>query len=563
MRKIYLLFIGLLTFLCLSAQPKTEVRAVWLTTNYTLDWPQSVYDAAKQQKNLQTLLDQLQAIHVNTILFQVQCRSDVFWESAYQPWSRFITGTPGKTPEYDVLQFVIDQCRARNMEIHAWVVPYPVGADAVVNLYGDMHVVKRRPDLCVKFNNLWFLDPGLPATTEYLVNLYSELVDKYDFDGINLDYTRYEQGSFPDDNSYATYGKGMTRANWRRQNINNFVHTLYDMIVSKKPDMKLGAAPIGAYESLPNASSGFTARDHVWQDPVEWMSSGKLDIAYPQVYWVTNYQPQLANWIAKSSDRPIIAGLAAYKMLPPDDGENWPASNILTQIDQARTLGAGGVCFFRNAQITDNYKGIYTSLQTGQFRYPSNIPPMPWRGVSKPGAPQNVSISKTGADTYTISWDEPVTDANAPIKYYCVYTSGTENVDISDVKNLAAHYVKGRSIEYTVTNTSKNHFFTVTAFDKGYYESDPSDVVSTSGTPIPRDVIAQQVRFVQSAGCLNINSEIPVYGLHIYSVTGVLVYEGLYNDRHVSVETGFMNRGIYIVVVRLENGAKIKYKMLK
>lgn len=562
MKKLLLFFVVLLPLHFLSAQPKREIRAVWLSTNYRLDWPPEA-NAASQKVSLQALLNKLQSIHINTIILQVQCRSDVFWESEHQPWSSYLTGTAGQMPDYDPIQFAIDECHKRNMEIHAWLVPFPLGSDATAERYGESHVVSRHPELCLKYGGEWYLDPGLPETTDYLINLYSELVEKYDLDGISLDYTRYPGSKFPDDDSYLQYGNGMERNEWRRQNINRFVHALYDMIQEKKPGMKVGAAPIGAYESLPNASSGFTAYSHVFQDPVEWAASNKLDLAFPQVYWTANYKPQLENWIKKIPNRPIGAGLAAYKMEPAPDGENWPSSTLTNQIDQARELGAQGICFFRTKHITSNSKSILDLLKKGQFKYPAHIPPMEWYGVTHPGTPQNVTITHKEGNTYTISWDTPDSETDTPIRYYCLYTGESQEINIDDVKNIACSGIKENQVEYTVPDPSKEYYFTVTAFDKGYYESEPSTVVSTNGGTGFIDRYLPQIEILSYADALLIRSEAEIGSVLLYSVNGMLIGRTECNGREVTIETSGIESGLYIVVIRLTDGTTLKRKMIR
>ena len=69
---ILLLLLSLGTFV--SAQPKQEVRAAWITTAYRLDWPQTLAQTPssmkQQQRELIQLLDLLKEANFNTILFQ-------------------------------------------------------------------------------------------------------------------------------------------------------------------------------------------------------------------------------------------------------------------------------------------------------------------------------------------------------------------------------------------------------------------------------------------------------------------------------------------------------------
>lgn len=139
MKRFKIFFIVLCSVLAAKAQsivfnnqvPKHEVRAVWLTTIGGIDWPhsyaQSSYSAEKQKKELTDILDRLQQAKINTVLFQTRVRGTMIYPSAYEPWDGCLSGFPGRSPGYDALQFAIDQCHKRGMELHAWVVTIPVG----------------------------------------------------------------------------------------------------------------------------------------------------------------------------------------------------------------------------------------------------------------------------------------------------------------------------------------------------------------------------------------------------------------------------------------------------
>ena len=66
----------------LASSPKYEMRAVWLTTNWGLDWPSrpmhTPVDARRQQQELVEILDRLQALGINTVFFQARIRGEVF-----------------------------------------------------------------------------------------------------------------------------------------------------------------------------------------------------------------------------------------------------------------------------------------------------------------------------------------------------------------------------------------------------------------------------------------------------------------------------------------------------
>ena len=125
-KKLYLIATLLLCAVAAWAQPKQEIRAVWLTTNNGADWPSST-NIETQKSSLQKILNKLQAANFNTILLQVQVKGDVIWDSSYQPSMKVFTGDGSKNLSWNVCKYVIDECHSRGMECHAWIVPYRIG----------------------------------------------------------------------------------------------------------------------------------------------------------------------------------------------------------------------------------------------------------------------------------------------------------------------------------------------------------------------------------------------------------------------------------------------------
>lgn len=344
-----------------------EIRGVWLTTNSGLDWPGNVFDEKGQKKLLVDMLDRLKAAHFNMILFQVQANGDVAWNSKLQPAMAALTGDGAKSLGYDICSFVIDECHKRDMECHAWIVPFRLGTvrnSAKYKTNKVKHPIDSRSSLCVKFNGAYYLDPGLPATHEYLLSLYRELVERYDFDGINLDYTRYPGAAFPDNGSFRKYNAGsLGKDDWRRDNVNRFVASLYDMVKAVKPGMVVGSAPVGTYKNVKDYGNS-TAYGSFHQDPVQWIESGHHELIIPQMYWDEKFgfSDHLATWVNLSAGKTVIVGLAPYKML--DAG--WSADVVTSQMEKALSKeGVSGVCFFRTKHVLGNepeVKALYKYL---------------------------------------------------------------------------------------------------------------------------------------------------------------------------------------------------------
>ena len=177
MRKYCLSLLLLLLTLVSNAvePPKREIRGVWLTTVYGLDWPRKPATTETgrkaQQRDVCDILDRLQDANFNTVFLQVRMRGDVIWRSAIEPASKIFSGKYGMMPGYDPLAFVVDECHKRGMECHAWFVTFPLGTDKSVIEQGKLSVVRRQPKLCKRHNGEWYLDPGVPGTSDYVLSL--------------------------------------------------------------------------------------------------------------------------------------------------------------------------------------------------------------------------------------------------------------------------------------------------------------------------------------------------------------------------------------------------------
>ena len=504
MKKLIILLAIVIPFIS-SAQPKEEVRAVWLTTVWGLDWPKT-YSVATQKSDMIEILDSLKSANFNTVMFQVRARGDLMYPSVLEPWAKSLTGTLGQDPGWDPLQFVIDECHARGMEVHAWFVTYKVysGQNPPPSTSPE-HIVNAHPELCKLYESGgtygWWMDPGIPETRQYLVNVAMEMVNNYDLDALHFDYIRYPGSDFDDADTYATYGNGQDIGDWRRANINQFVYDVYDSVQSVKPWVKVGSAPIGIYHNIPGAS-GWQGYYDVYQDARDWAQQGKHDYICPQVYWTMSSRfPYLVDdWVANSYGKPIYTGIAAYQMeskkdilagdhesfwykAMKDSPKGWSADEILNQLDYTRTAGGYGQTYFRTLQITYNIKNIHTLLKNGQYKYPANIPPMPWKDNVPPNKPKNLSLTANNSTSFTLNWDAPDLPSDGDtVKYYNVYQSESSPVNIDDIKNVVKFQIMGTTsvtINYE-TAPQNNIFYTVTAYDKGYNESVPADEVNLS-----------------------------------------------------------------------------------
>lgn len=477
-----ILLVTLMWALPLIAAPKYEIRAVWLSTIYGLDWPVTqVTSPAKieqQKQQLCSILDELEKININTVFFQSRIRGDVVYRSAMEPWSKTLTGKAGNAPGYDPLAFAIEECHKRGMECHAWLVTFPLGTEKHVKELGSSSVVKKNPSICKRYNGEWFLDPGNPGTSDYLTRLVRELVQNYDVDGVHFDYIRYPEKAkgFPDSDTFKKYGKGKSLSNWRRENINNIVYRVYDNVKQIKPWVQVSSAPLGKYSRIPKVpNAGWTAYEDVYQDPKDWITKGKHDFIAPMMYYKEHlFFPFVDNWVEDSNGRFVIPGLGAYRMNKEE--ANWSVNIITDQIDYGRYYGTAGVAFFRCGNLLSNTKGILKELQSNYYKHPAMLPPLSWLNNEAPSAPSLVKAYKDGTDL-CLEWDM-LLDYKKKDLTFTVYRSKAEPVDINDAANIVITRAMGNKIWIPLDESREEGFFyVVTASNRYRTESEISPSV--------------------------------------------------------------------------------------
>ena len=458
--------------------PKKEIRAVWLTTVYGLDWPhQPATDARSriaQQQALIEMLDRLQAANFNMVFLQTRLRGDVIYRSKIEPASKTFSGRWGELPGYDPLAFAIEECHKRGMECHAWFVTFPLGTDKSIKEMGKQSVVRKHPKLCKRHNGEWYLDPGVPGTADYLLSLVKEIVEGYDIDGIHFDYIRYpeEAKKFPDSKLYNQSGKRRNVSDWRRENINRIVYRLYDYVKQVKPWVQVSSSPLGKYnriEQVPNA--GWTAYESVYQDPKRWMEEGKQDMIVPMMYYLhKNFFPFVDNWVSLSNGRLIVPGLGAYRM---DKSEaDWTVNDITDQIDYSRYFGGAGCAFFRCGNVLYNEKGLYQELRDHYYPYPAQLPPLTWLNDRAPTAPQEIRVNREGNELH-LTWDKPAEEQETLT--YTVYYALNDSIDSNSARHVLATLIHGETLYLPVdTLREQGYTFSVSASTRYHVESAPS-----------------------------------------------------------------------------------------
>ena len=148
MRKTLTICMLLVAFVAL-AQQKREFRGAWIQC---VNGPFKGVGTETMQRTLTYQLDELQKDGCNAIIFQVRPECDALYESDLEPWSYYLTGRQGEkpTPYWDPLQWMIDECHRRGMELHAWINPYRAKMDIALckgkKVFDKRQTLKEKED---------------------------------------------------------------------------------------------------------------------------------------------------------------------------------------------------------------------------------------------------------------------------------------------------------------------------------------------------------------------------------------------------------------------------------
>lgn len=359
-----------------------SMKGVWISTVFNLDWPftGASGNQAQQQEEYIRLLDDVQSIGMNTVFVQVRPAADALYPSALVPWSKFLTGTQGKNPGYDPLAFMTAETHKRGMQFHAWFNPFRANTDAKTDKLAANHVVNKHPEWIIPSSNKLYINPGIPKARQEIIAEIMEVVKKYDIDGVHLDdYFYPSDGAFNDDATFKAYNskKIATKADWRRDNINQFVHQLGQSIHSAKPHVQFGISPFGVWRNKAKDSTGsdtkagVTAYDNMYADVRTWIKQGWIDNVIPQLYWSLTFAParydKLVAWWAnevQGTNVKLYIGHSPYKLGSQETG--WSSSDEMinqliynTQYPQVQ-----GDVFFSAKDLRKNQLGIVWALRS-------------------------------------------------------------------------------------------------------------------------------------------------------------------------------------------------------
>lgn len=466
----------------------TEFRAAWIATVANINWPsRSGLPTAQQQGEAIKLLDFLANHNYNAVIFQVRPQADALYQSDIESWSYFLTGQQGKAPQpfYDPLTFWINEAHKRGMELHVWLNPYR----AYHTTGGEISaasVVKTNPEMVVKLQNgMYWMDPARKDVQDRTTAVVEDLVKRYDVDGIHFDdyfypYDSYNGGKdFPDDQTWNTYknaGGKLSKGDWRRKNVDDFIARVGKVVKKEKNFVKFGISPFGIWRpGYPQSIAGYDQYEKLYADAKKWINEGWVDYLTPQLYWKTDQIaqsfPVLLHWweSENTKDRHIWPGINAG-LIEEEGYEN----ELFNQLMITRGMLAddpGAVLWNLKALMND--KESEKALAESYFRKPALVPPSPWMDNKAPKSPE--VFTQLDGNTLRIFWEHP--DQNDVFRWvlYFQYEGSKwdfkilNKVQFSELKTTLSYLVGEKKIKLSKIG--------MTAVDRTGNQSDFKEII--------------------------------------------------------------------------------------
>lgn len=354
-----------------------EMRGVWV--------PYLSLDNVNKAK-IDGIVSRAKQNGMNTIYFHVRPFGDALYKSEYYPWSHLATGTQGEAPSdgFDPLAYAVEAAHREGLELHAWLNPlrimlnsgvYPpsLSEDNPYNVWrGDDNA--ENDDWVIDYGKGKYYNPAIPEVRELIVNGVKEIVENYNVDGIHWDDYFYPASdeSFDDSEAYAEYksnGGKLSLVDWRTQNINTLVKSVYSAVKASDSEVEFGVSPAGNIENCLAVGA----------DVKTWGSQeGYVDYLCPQIYWTNDnkiapFKQMCGKWrdVVTSDKVKLYIGLALYKAGSDDDKGKWQTSDdiIMNQVlfTRGSEINADGFALYsyaylENEQTEEEVKNLRSVL---------------------------------------------------------------------------------------------------------------------------------------------------------------------------------------------------------
>ena len=461
--------------------PDRELRAVWVATVGRIDFPSGNIESVHKEQYLE-YLDNFEKNKINAVIFQIRPCSDAFYDSPYEPWSQYITGTQGRDPGYDLLGWLIEETHKRGMEFHAWLNPYRVSKSASTwaSIGAADHPAKLHPEWTVKYNGELYYRPACEEVKQLLVNVIDDVITRYDVDGIHFDDYFYpyptSSETYDDTADYKEFGGAYSNVgDFRRAQVDDVIKRVHDLIVSKKPGVVFSIAPFGIWRNSSSDPAGSDSHglqnyDDLYADVRKWCQEGWIDVVVPQLYNATsnynmNYSTMLRWWAKNNFKAKLAIGHGVYRFGVEAEGASYQSADELTrQFDLLRSTPEIIGSFLYNATALRTNKVGWVDRLRVYYRYMALVPEI---GLGS-GAPVPSAVEPT-VDGRCLSWD------GSDGLRYGIYSVSPTSTSTSEYN---ARLIRiATSPEYTVSSSGS---YAVSAINVDNVESELSQPVKVN-----------------------------------------------------------------------------------
>ena len=327
-----------------------EMSGVWVTY-MTLDVENESDKESAFKEKVDAVIGDMKSIDLNTMIVQVRPFCDALYPSRYFPWSHILTGTQGKDPGFDPLQYIIDAAHENNIMVHAWVNPYRISTKNTPSDLSSDHPYKKDNSIGVEVNGSLYLNPASDKTVQLIADGAKELAQDYEIDGIQFDDYFYppDCGDF-DASDYEAYcaqtDQPLSLDEFRKQNVSRMVKEVYQAIHKTGKKTVFGISPQG---NLKN-------NEGLYADVITWCAEkGYIDYICPQIYFsldnpALTFEDGLQDWLQmeKHQNLALYIGIPAYKAGTDADGGTWLDNDdiLTTEIEITREKKTDGFMLY-------------------------------------------------------------------------------------------------------------------------------------------------------------------------------------------------------------------------
>jgi uncharacterized lipoprotein YddW (UPF0748 family) len=375
-----------------------EVRALWVVRT-SLTSPASIA----------TMVDSARAGGFNTLLVQIRGRADAFYAGGQEPRA----GLLADQPAFDPLAETIARAHAAGLRVHAWVNvnlvagvnELPAARNHVIYQHPEWVMVPRAlaedlssveprsPEYLGRLARFvrgqaseiegLYLSPLVPAAASYTIDIIGAIADRYQIDGVHLDYIRYPNEDFDYSRAaLAAFRRSLLgdlapadlrrldgRAGqepliyaqafperWRSFRVDQLT-TLVGRIASRIKQAKPSATVSVAVAPDPREALGRRLQN--WR---VWVEKGLVDVLCPMAYTTDAalFASQIAAARESAANLPLWVGIGAYRLT---------STQIVDAVQTARRLRADGVVLFSYDSLTGPARGPEYLGQVGRAAF--------------------------------------------------------------------------------------------------------------------------------------------------------------------------------------------------